>query len=190
AIVARSPKIHFALLALVVVGFVTVPAFRSTDNLFNVLEQTAALAILALGQSVVIAGGLIDLSVGQLVGLITVVACALMASHPELAPLIVLGVVVGAAVVGLANGELINRLKIPPLILTFGMLSVLQGAIFLVTDRSIGTVVPAVAWLANGSIAVFPASLFLVAIVGAGAYFLLQRSIFGWHLLALGNSAG
>jgi len=189
AIVARSPKIHFALLALVIVGFATVPAFRRPDNLVNVLDQTAALAILALGQSFVIAGGLIDLSVGQLVGLVTVVACALMGTHPELALPIIIGVLIGAAGIGLINGELVNRLKISPLILTFGMLSILQGIIFLITDRSIGTVVPAIAWLANGRIAGLPVSLLLVVIVAIGAWLILERSIFGWHLLALGNSS-
>jgi ribose/xylose/arabinose/galactoside ABC-type transport system permease subunit len=189
AVVTRWPKIHFGLLALIAVGLAGVPAFRRPDNLFNVLDQSSALAILALGQSFVIAGGLIDLSVGQLVGLVTVVACALMATHPDLAVPIIVGVVAGAAVIGLVNGELINRLKIPPLILTFGMLSVLRGAIFLVTDRSIGSVVPAVAWLANGRITGVPVSLILVAPVAIGAYLLLQRSVFGWHLLALGNSA-
>jgi ribose/xylose/arabinose/galactoside ABC-type transport system permease subunit len=99
------------------------------------------------------------------------------------------GVVGGAALVGLVNGELVNRLKIPPLILTFGMLSVLQGVIFTLTDRSIGSVTPAIAWLANGRIAGLPVSLFLVAIVAVAGYLLLQRSVFGWHLLALGNSA-
>jgi ribose/xylose/arabinose/galactoside ABC-type transport system permease subunit len=188
-LVARSPKIHFGLLALVLVGFIAVPPFRSPANLVNVLDQSAALAILALGQAFVIAGGLIDLSVGQLVGLVTVVGCALMGIHPELAWAIIPGVVAGAAGVGLINGELVNRLKIPPLILTFGMLSILQGAIFLITDRSIGSVVPAISWLANGRLAGLPVSLILVAVVALGAWLLLERTVFGWHLLALGNSA-
>src|SRR5882724_2053917 len=164
AVMARSPKIHFGLVGLVLVGFAVVPSFRSPDNLLNILDQSAALAILALGQMFAIAGGLIDLSVGQLVGLVAVAACALMGAHPELAAPAIVGVTVAAALVGLVNGELINWLKIPPLILTFGMLCVLQGAIFLITDRSIGSVVPAIAWLANGRIAGLPVSLFLVAI--------------------------
>jgi ribose/xylose/arabinose/galactoside ABC-type transport system permease subunit len=98
-------------------------------------------------------------------------------------------VLIGAAAVGLINGELVNRLKISPLILTFGMLSILQGVIFLITDRSIGTAAPAIAWLANGRLAGLPASLFLVVLVAIGAWLLLERSIFGWHLLAVGNGA-
>jgi ribose/xylose/arabinose/galactoside ABC-type transport system permease subunit len=177
------------LIALVLIGLVAVPSFRHPDNLVNVLDQSAALAILALGQSFVIAGGLIDLSVGQLVGLVTVSGCALMGTYPAMAPLIILAVAGGAALIGLINGELINRLKISPLILTFGMLSILQGAIFVMTDRSIGSVVPAIAYLANGRVVGLPVSLILVAVVAVGAWLLLERSLFGWHLLALGNSA-
>jgi ribose/xylose/arabinose/galactoside ABC-type transport system permease subunit len=154
----------------------------------NILEQSAALAILAMGQAVVVAGGMIDLSVGQLVGLVTVVGCKWMGAQPELAPVIVPALVAGAALIGTVNGELINRLKLPPLILTFGMLSILQGVIFTVTDSSVGLVVPAIGWLASGRLAGLPASVFLVALVAAATYILLQRSLFGWHLLALGNS--
>lgn len=189
AIAARGARIHFALLALVLAGLAAVPPFRATGNLLNILDQSAAMGILALGQAFVIAGGLIDLSVGQLVGLVTVIACALMATYPDLAWPIVLGTIAFAGLVGLVNGELINRLKISPLILTFGMLSILQGAIFLITDRSIGQVTPSVAFIANGKIAGLPVSFFLVGLLAVAAYFLLQRSVFGWHLLSLGHSA-
>ena len=111
ALLARSSKIHIGLLGLLCVGLAAVPPFRSTGNVLNVLDQSAAPAILAIGQAFVIAGGLIDLSVGQLVGLVTVVACLLMERHPEFAAPIILAVVVGAALVGLVNGELINRLN-------------------------------------------------------------------------------
>lgn len=93
------------------------------------------------------------------------------------------------AAIGLVNGELINRLRMPPLILTFGMLSVLQGGIFLLTDRSVGQVAPPIAFLSNGTLLGVPVSLFLVAAVGLAAHYGLQRSVFGWHLLAMGNSA-
>jgi ribose/xylose/arabinose/galactoside ABC-type transport system permease subunit len=186
--IGEGPKIHFGLLAVLLAGLLTVPAFRAPGNLLNVLEQSAALAILALGQSFVIAGGMIDLSVGQLVGLVTVVGCKWMGAQLHLGLLIAIAVVAGAALIGLLNGEFINRLKLPPLILTFGMLSILQGAIFTVTDSSVGSVIPPIDWLANGRLAGLPVSLFLVALVAGAAYLLLQRSLFGWHLLALGNS--
>jgi ribose/xylose/arabinose/galactoside ABC-type transport system permease subunit len=166
------------------------PQFRTGANVANILQQSATLAILALGQAFVIAGGMIDLSVGQLVGLIAVVAAMMFERFPDMSAAVVLGCLAIGAAVGLLNGELINRLRMPPLILTFGMLSVLQGCIFLLTDRSVGQVAPSITFLSNGFVLGVPASLFLVAAMALAAYYALQRSVFGWHLLAMGNSAG
>lgn len=185
----RLPRIYWALAALVLAGIASVPQFRTGSNLANVLDQSATLAVLALGQAFVIAGGMIDLSVGQLVGLVTVVACMMFEAFPGMTLFVVIGCLMLAAVIGLLNGELVNRLRMPPLILTFGMLSVLQGFIFMLTDRSIGQVAPSIAFLANGRVLGIPVSLFLVALVAVAAWYGLQRSIFGWHLLAMGNSA-
>lgn len=183
------PRIWWALLALVVIGVLLVPQFRTGSNIVNIFQQSATLAILSIGQAFVIAGGMIDLSVGQLVGLVTVVACMMFERFPDSVALVVAGCVLLGAAIGLVNGELINRLRMPPLILTFGMLSVLQGGIFLLTDRSVGQVAPPIAFLSNGTLLGVPASLFLVAAVGLAAHYGLQRSVFGWHLLAMGNSA-
>lgn len=187
-VLQRLPRIYWALAALVFIGIVSIPQFRTVSNFANVLDQSATLAILALGQAFVIAGGMIDLSVGQLVGLVTVVACMLFEAFPGMTLFVVVACLVLAAFVGLVNGVLINRLRMPPLILTFGMLSVLQGFIFMLTDRSIGQVAPSIAFLANGRILGVPVSLLLVAAVAVAAWYGLQRSIFGWHLLAMGNS--
>lgn len=186
----RLPRIYWALFLLVLAGFVGTPQFGTAANVANVLEQSATLAILAIGQAAVIAGGMIDLSVGQLVGLITVVACMLFEAYPAMSLPIVVVCLGLAAFVGLVNGELVNRLRMSPLILTFGMLSILQGTIFMLTDRSVGQAPPVMTFLANGRIAGgIPASLLLVAAIAIGAWYLLQRSVFGWHLLAMGNSA-
>lgn len=186
----RLPRIYWALLLLVLAGFVSTPQFGTAANIANVLEQSATLAILALGQAAVIAGGMIDLSVGQLVGLVTVVACMLFELYPAMSLPIIVACLGLAAFVGLVNGELVNRLRMSPLILTFGMLSILQGAIFMLTDRSVGQAPPVMTFLANGRIAGgIPASLLLVVAIAIAAWYLLQRSVFGWHLLAMGNSA-
>jgi ribose/xylose/arabinose/galactoside ABC-type transport system permease subunit len=185
---SRLPPIIWALLALILFGALASPQFRTLANAMNVLEQSATLAFLALGQAFVIAGGLIDLSVGQLVGLVTVIACMAFEAFPGWSAAIILGCLAFALLVGLVNGELVNRLKTPPLIITFGMLSVLQGFIFMLTDRSVGKTVPAIDFLANGRILGVPASIVLVLLAAIATWYVLQRSVFGWHLLAMGNS--
>jgi ribose/xylose/arabinose/galactoside ABC-type transport system permease subunit len=168
---------------------VAIPAFRTADNLANVLTQAAALGLVALGQTFVIVAGLIDLSVGQLLGLTVVLMCALMDGHSErTVPALLFAVAIGG-VIGALNGWLLNLLRIHPLILTFGTLSILQGVIFATTDRSIGAASPEVAWLANGRVAGVPVALVVLALAACGAHLLLTRTRFGQHLRAVGGHA-
>jgi ribose/xylose/arabinose/galactoside ABC-type transport system permease subunit len=180
--------IFLLLLLLLLVGAATAPEFRTAENIANVLKQSAALGVLAIGQNFVIVGGMIDLSVGQLAGLVVVLSADLMQGRPELTLRAVLLALALGAGVGALNGWLNNRLRIHPLILTFGMLSVLQGAIFVYTDRSIGLVSPGFRWLGDGTLAGVPVAALLLAAISLGAAFLLHRTRFGHHLMAIGGS--
>src|SRR5262249_20906066 len=152
------------------------------------LTQSVARAVMAVGKTFVIAAGLIDLSVGQLLGLITIVIADLMdGSSALLLPAVAVALLIGAGVAAI-NGLLVERLGVHPLILTFAMMSVIQAAIFLYTDRSIGAVAPELLWLAGGAPLGIPASLLAVVPVALAAHLLLQRTRFGWHLQAIGAS--
>jgi ribose/xylose/arabinose/galactoside ABC-type transport system permease subunit len=184
----RRYGIFALLLLLLAVGAVSSPEFRTPANVANVLNQSAALGILAVGQSFVIVGGMIDLSMGQLAGLVVVLTADLMQGRPELTlPAILLALTLGAGV-GAINGGLNNRLRIHPLILTFGMLSILQGVIFVYTDRSVGLVSPAFRRIADGNLLGVPFAAILLAVLSLGAAFLLHRTRFGHHLIAIGGS--
>ena len=180
--------IFLMLLILLLVGAATAPEFRTAANIANVLKQSAALGVLAIGQNFVIVGGMIDLSVGQLAGLVVVLSADLMQGRPELTlRALLLALALGAGV-GAINGWLNNRLRIHPLILTFGMLSVLQGVIFVYTDRSVGLVSPGFRWLGDGTLVGVPVAALLLAAISLGAAFLLHRTRFGHHLMAIGGS--
>lgn len=175
--------------AMVLAAALAIPEFRTPGNLRNVIVQSAPLAILAVGQTVVIVAGLIDLSVGMLIGLIVVITSDVMAGQSSATPLgVAVALGIGAAV-GAVNGTLNNLLRIHPLILTFGMLSVLQGAIFVYTDRSVGLTSPEFAWLANGEAAGIPASAILLAVVAVLVAGLMHRTRFGSHVHATGGNA-
>ncbi len=173
------------VLALGAAGLI--PDFRTLDNLANVATQSAALAVLSLGQTFVILCGLIDLSVGQLAGLIVVVVCDVAAGRSAMtAPAILLALGTGAGS-GALTGLLATRLRIHPLILTLGMMSALQGVIFTYTDRSVGRVPAPIGWLADGRLLGLPVAPLLVLVLAAGAHLTLTRTPFGLHVHAVGG---
>ena len=187
--VIGKQAIYGLLLALLIGSAATIPAFRTAENLANVVTQAAALGLVAIGQTFVIIGGLIDLSVGQLLGLTVVLICALMDGHSERTiPALLLAIGLGVGI-GVVNGWLLNLLRIHPLILTFGMLSILQGAIFAYTDQSVGAVSPEIAWLANGRVGGLPVALIVLAVVAVAGHLLLTRTPFGQSLRATGGHA-
>ncbi len=176
------------LLLTLLAAVIAVPDFDTPENLRNVVSQSAALGVVALGQTFVILCGMIDLTVGQLIGLLVVVSCDLADGRPErfaagLAVALGLGVVSGT-LTGLLN----NLLRIHPLILTFGLLSVLQGAIFLYTDRSVGAPPPQFVWIANGSLGGLPIAALVLVLATAISHLLLARTRIGRHVYAVGGS--
>jgi ribose/xylose/arabinose/galactoside ABC-type transport system permease subunit len=86
------------------------------------------------------------------------------------------------------NGVLINRLRVHPLILTFGMLSILQGIIFTYTDRSVGRASAPLQTLANGDLLGIPLSGILLLVLLAAAHLFLTRTRTGYWLSATGGN--
>ena len=103
-------------------------SFRSLYNITNMLTQCVPLACIALGQTMIIVSGGIDLSVGSAISVSTAVAAKLLnTASPLQVALGVLAVLLMGALIGLINGAGINCLKVPPLITTLCMSTVLRG---------------------------------------------------------------
>ena len=195
ALVRRRPRLDLEtvgiwILLAVAVAFasVAIPAFRDPVNLANILRQSSVLGILAIGQTFVIAAGMIDLSVGMIAGLVVVLTCWMLNGEAALTlPVAAVMLLLGAGI-GFVNGSLVNRLKLHPLILTFGMLSILQGVIFTFTDRSVGRASAPLKILANGDIWGIPLSGLVLLAVLFAAHIVFSRTSFGYHLLAVGGN--
>lgn len=183
----RNAGLYGLLAVAVVLAALFVPGFATATNLGNVLTQSAALGCVAIGQTFVIAAGLIDLSVGQLLGLVVVLTCALTEGRGDLLVPVGLGMLALAVAVGSLHAAAVNRFRIEPLILTFGSLSILQGAIFSYTDRSVGQAPEALRWIANERLLGWPVAGLLLIIVGLLAHALLRHTRFGLRLLATGD---
>jgi ribose transport system permease protein len=169
---------------IVVAASAGVPGFLTEANIANVIRQSSVLVLLALGQTFVIVAGMIDLSVGSLISLVVVLAAGLPNGHSE-GPLAALAVGLAS---GLVTGSLVDALKINPLVLTLGMMTIINGLVFVYTDQSIGAPARWLVTLANGSIAGIPSVVPIVAMAVAICHVLLQHTRFGVHLQATGDS--
>jgi predicted ABC-type sugar transport system permease subunit len=167
-------------------------------NLYNwqsVGVFTTAPLLLALGQTFVIISSGIDLSVGFVMGLASVVAAhgANVAADSlgfGPVPAMLFGLAAGmlvSVIPGLVNGWLIAHLRVPPFIGTLGMYGVARGAAYLI---AVGATVPvhnsAYTWVGNGRIGQFPFIVLLTAGVCLAAHYLLSQTRFGQHTYALG----
>jgi ribose/xylose/arabinose/galactoside ABC-type transport system permease subunit len=183
----RRYGVFVALAAAILVGVVAVPNFATAANVDSVLRQVAVLGIVALGQTFVILTAGIDLSVGMLMGLVVVLGNGIMAGDPSLIPFVVVLAVVLGMTVGLANGLGVVVARVEPLIVTLAMLSVLQGVIFLYTDRTIGSAPPEFRALAYGSVGPIPAPFLFLVLLAAACWIVLAHTPLGRYIYAVGS---
>lgn len=130
ALGAHSPLIIFAILSLILAAIS--PDFRSAGNLQQVGLRTCVVAIMAVGQVLVILTAGIDLSVGSVAALSAVVAGLLMTDAAWPVPLAVAAGCLTGLACGAVNGLLVTRGRIPPFIVTLGMMMVARGVAMLV----------------------------------------------------------
>src|SRR5712692_8782827 len=123
-----------SLIGLCVIIAVLEPKFLSSGNLGSVARQTAVITIMAMGMTMVMVSGGIDLSIGSMMALAGVTgAFALVGGAPPVVG--ILTSMAAGAVCGLLNGAAITTLKIPPFIVTLGAMGIYRGIALLITDR-------------------------------------------------------
>lgn len=168
--------------------WILTPYFLTVANLLNVMEQTAINAIVAVGMTYVIISGGIDLSVGSLLAIAGIVlAMALKAEWP--APIAAAAAIAVGALAGLANGVGIAFGRLPPFIMTLGMMSVARGAALLATDgRPVSGFSPGFRSLATGHVAGMPSPIVLTLIIYLAAHLVLSRTRFGRYVYGIGGN--
>jgi ribose transport system permease protein len=177
------------LLILIAVLSVLSPVFLTTRNAGNVLSQTAVIAILAMGQLVVILTRGIDLSVGSVLALSTVVG-ALVYESVSNGLVVVAAILVTGLLVGLVNGVVYVKGRLPhPFIITLATLSIARGlALWLSGGQPIRHMPPIVDAIGGGTIGWFPVSAFVVfgvaLVLGIG----LARVVWGRWIYAVGGN--
>lgn len=171
------------LVLLMVVGTVITRLFLTPSNLADVLEQSAIIGVLAIGQFLVVLTGGIDLSVGSLVALVAMTSA--LAMPGTTAASVLVGLATGAAA-GLISGMVIVFGKLPPFIVTFGMLAIGRGLALAITGGK-QVNIPREGTLAAVGSGLWPVLVW--AIVIAIVWFFLARTRTGTYVYAVGGNS-
>ncbi len=178
--------------ALLVLGEQLSPGFASMQQILRLLIVAALLGIVAAGQNLVILGGRegIDLSVGGIISLSAIIAGNLMNGSDAGIPLAIAGCIAAGAFFGLLNGLGVTLLRIPPLVMTLGMLGVLQGLLVVIRNGiPSGRAAPALSQFVTQPVLFgLPGIIWLWIAVGLLMAFLLRRTVFGQRIYAIGSN--
>ncbi|WP_157020207.1 ABC transporter permease [Mesorhizobium xinjiangense] len=178
--------------ALLLLGETLSPGFASGQQILRLLIVAALLGIVAAGQNLVILGGRegIDLSVGGVVSLSAIIAGNLMDGSNAGIPVAILGCIAAGAFFGLANGLGVTLLRIPPLVMTLGMLGVLQGLLVVIRQGiPSGKAAPGLSEFVTQPVLFgLPGIIWLWIAIGLFMAFLLKRTVFGQRIYAIGSN--
>jgi ribose transport system permease protein len=182
-----GPLLGLALLFVVLA--IASPHFLTLDNLLNVLRQSAINAVMALGQLVVIVTAGIDLSIGSIMGLTIVLLALMMRGGTPSFLACVLAVLAGVAV-GLLNGLLLTRLKLPhPFISTLGTMNIARGAALLLASGVPISGLPAgFREVVAGSAFGIPSPEIVAGALYVVGHLFLTRTVWGRDLYAIGGN--
>ena len=173
------------------------PNFFKRDNLVNIVNQIAVIAILAVGMTFVILTGGIDLSVGAMIAFSAVLVARLIRDYgggtEAQAPALIacsLAAVGVCALMGMFSGAMVACFSIPPFITTLAMMLIAGGMAYLISDgQSIDRVPESFMWLGRGSTLMrIPVAVVLTAILYLIAHLAMTRTVFGRYVYAVGGN--
>jgi ribose transport system permease protein len=188
---SREAGIMVALLIMVVLLSAVSPEFRTADNLLNNARNLSFVGIVALGQAMVMITGGIDLSAGSIWGVTAVTTAALMAQGWPTA--LAVGAGLGlAALFGLFNGLCVTKLRMPAFVPTLATMSIARALALVITrGKSVNDFRPEgdpFFGLGGGDTFGLPNPFLLFLVLAALAWVVLDRTVFGRQLYAVGGN--
>jgi ribose transport system permease protein len=182
------------LLIFIIVGSLN-PRYQEIDGIMNFLRRASPLAVMAIGEMMVLASGGFDLSIGSIVTMVVLVSSLLLSNDPANAvPAILIMLGLGVAI-GLTNGLIVSYLRVPSFIATLGMMLLVKGgALYWVGGAPKGYLTDN--WRQFGRnyiegvpvLGRVPIALLVLLVVAIISYFLFHRANFGKQILAIGDN--
>jgi len=198
----QTAYVAVAFAVLIVVIWVLAPVFMTPRNLLNISKNFSFIALMSLGETLVIISGGIDLAVGSVCALSAVVTMMLMRFLSDTTAAQLPGATIALAVllaltlaglIGLVNGLLIARVRLSPFVTTLGMLSVARGMTYVLTQgRAQYPTGPDIALFtrfANGVVLGLPTPLVYLLVLAVMMGLALRHLVWGRHLYAVGGNA-
>jgi ribose transport system permease protein len=176
-----------AVLAGLMVAFgLATDHFLSATTLRTIANQVPDAMLVATGMTFVVIAGGIDLSVGSVLALSGAVLGLVTVGMGGSVPLGVSAALLSGAVCGMANGWVVVRWAVPSFVVTLGMLEVARGATYLLTSSQTMYLGARLDALSRGLLLGLGAPFFLAVAVAAAGEFILRRTVYGRHLMAVG----
>jgi ribose transport system permease protein len=195
---AQQKFLAFASLIVLVIGFsLASPNFFQVSNIMAILQATSVNGVLAVGVTLIIITGGIDLSIGTLMTFCAVMTGVVLTWAGMPLPFGVLAAIGTGAACGFVSGGLVARMKIPPFIATLGMMLVLKGLSLIVTGTKpiYFNDTPGFTVISQGSLigAILPAfpvpnGVLVLFVVAGVAAWILGRTVLGRYTFALGSN--
>ena len=189
--IKRSHELTLLLffIGLMVVMSILAPSFLTIDNLLSVSQQMSEFGILALGVTVIIITAGIDLSVGSIAGLTTIVIAMSYGLTGSLVAAVILGIVTGA-LCGAFNGVLIAKIGVPPMLVTLGTMTLFNGiALVLSKGNAISDLPEEFYFVGQGYLfGNIPVQTVIFVILAIATSLLLSKTPWGRRVYAIGNN--
>lgn len=188
---SRYEQIPLLAALLVICAYLTVATsglFLTPDNILNVLRTSSIELIAALGMTVALLAGQVDLSIGSLLAVVGVVAVTVYNATGSVLAAVVAGLLVGVFV-GLVNGLLVTGARINALIATLGMMALLRGIGYLSTNaRAVQTEGTTLTYIGTGYIGPIPVPIVIAVVVLIVVWYFLNQTAFGRYVYAVGGN--
>lgn len=185
----RKYGILLIFIAMCIVMSMLSPAFLKVRNLTIVVRQISIIAVVAMGVTMVIITGGIDLASGSVIALVSVMTAKF--AHPNTYPVFVpvfVGLAIGA-LTGFISGTIVAKGKIPPFIATLGMMTAARGAALLISDgKPIGDFSKEFEYIGGGHFIGIPVPILILIGVIIISHILLSSTKFGKYIYAIGGN--
>ena len=186
--IIKKMSLYLAFVVIFLVFSLINPNFITFNNILNIIVQSSIIAVIGVGQTMVILTNGIDLSVGSIVAFVGIAVGLMLQAGMPLGYALILAIFI-SMFIGMLNGSIVAYGKVPSFIVTLGMMGIARGgALALNSGKPVAGLQSGFERIATTSIGPIPIFVVYCLVIYALMYVLLERTKFGRHIYALGGN--